>query len=64
MLRMSHQESVFIMGVTRAFVKPKFFTLLKSYGFRYRKIPAQMLENKMPYDPATGLFIVQRIAVV
>lgn len=61
MLRTSHAQSVFFLGVTRAFVKPRFFALLTAHGFTYRKMPANKLADHMPYDPSTGMFVVQRV---
>jgi len=60
MIRTSHANTLFFIGVTRAFVKPSFFSLLGQYGFIYRKVPARMLSSYMPYEASTGMFVVQR----
>lgn len=60
----SHENTITILGMTRAFVSPKFFELLRTYGFRYTKIPHATLQGSglnTKHDIAViGMFLLEK----
>ena len=63
----SAQPTVIILGMTRAFISTKFFTLLKQAGFIYKKLPeAAVFNSIVPEDRKKlniadiGMFFIER----
>jgi len=59
----SHEGSYIFLGLTRLFIKPYFFDLLKQHGFSYQMIPQESLP--LEYQEQTsgrdvGLFILRK----
>ena len=63
-LSKSHEETVTVLGMTRAFVSTKFFQLLRQYGLQYQKIPLSTLQDSglnTKHDIAViGFFFIQK----
>jgi predicted nicotinamide N-methyase len=60
---LSSSQTVVIMGMTRQFLQPKFFTLLTEYGFQYSLLPQETLSANYCRDNGTetGLFICKLV---
>jgi len=60
---LSNPETVIIMGMTRQFLQPKFFTLMSEYGFQYSLLPQEALSASYCHDNGTetGLFVCKLI---
>ncbi len=62
----SHSNTKIFLGMTRAFVSPKFFQLLEKHNFVYRKVSKQMIEhsrlhNKRKHDTTLiGIFMIEK----
>lgn len=56
---LSNSETVIIMGMTRQFLQPKFFTLMSEYGFQYSLLPQETLSAAYCRENGTetGLFV-------
>mmetsp|Transcript_35649 Transcript_35649/g.72315 ORF Transcript_35649/g.72315 Transcript_35649/m.72315 type:complete len:179 (-) Transcript_35649:1097-1633(-) len=57
--RLSHENTVSLIGVTMADTKPSFFQSLKKAGFRYERLSDYMLEPEFR-GTTFGLFVIQR----
>lgn len=57
--RLSHENTVSLIGVTMTDTKPSFFQSLKKAGFRYERLSDYMLEPEFR-GTTFGLFVIQR----
>mmetsp|Transcript_29869 Transcript_29869/g.34701 ORF Transcript_29869/g.34701 Transcript_29869/m.34701 type:complete len:263 (-) Transcript_29869:2413-3201(-) len=57
--RLSHENTIILIGVTMTDTKPIFFSSLRKAGFRYERIPDHLMSEE--FRGATfGLFVIQR----
>jgi len=57
--RLSHENTVSLIGVTMQDTKPSFFTMLSDSGFRYERLPDHLMEPEFR-GTTFGLFVIQR----
>jgi hypothetical protein len=55
-----HKESIILLGLTRSFAKPSFFSVMRSHGLNYSMIPMEALPQTYYSETAgsnVGLFV-------
>ena len=57
--RLSHENTVSLIGVTMQDTKPSFFKSLSEAGFRYERLPDHLMEPEFR-GTTFGLFVIQR----
>ena len=57
--RLSHENTVSLIGVTMQDTKPTFFKSLSDAGFRYERLPDHLMEPEFR-GTTFGLFVIQR----